>query len=136
MKQNNCVYLLTSIPAAGFKALFLTLDVPYLGRRLNEYRNKFAVPDGMEYPNLFPGVDVTNLEDGDESMAYDSSIEWPQIMPFFRQHTKMEIWGKGSMYPIPFKVLVKKVQFTNIVRYQSTPLETPSSLLSMASTES
>jgi hypothetical protein len=24
----------------------------------------------MEYPNLFPGVDVTNLEDGDESMAY------------------------------------------------------------------
>lgn len=28
------------------------------------------MPKGMEYPNLFPGVDVSNLEDGDESMAY------------------------------------------------------------------
>jgi hypothetical protein len=81
----------------------------------------------MEYPNLFPGVDVTNLEDGDESMAYDSSIEWPQIMPFFRQHTNMEIWGKGSMYTISFKTLVKKSQFINIVHYQFTPLETANS---------
>ncbi len=50
--------------------MLLTLDVPYLGRRLNEFRNDFGVPQGMEYPNLFPGVDVTNLEDGDDSMAY------------------------------------------------------------------
>lgn len=28
----------------------------------------------MEYPNLFPGVDVSNLEDGDESMAYGTLI--------------------------------------------------------------
>lgn len=61
---------LTSVQAAGYKALFVTLDVPYLGRRLNEYRNNFGVPKGMEYPNLFPGVDVTNLEDCDETMAY------------------------------------------------------------------
>jgi (S)-2-hydroxy-acid oxidase len=39
---------------------------------LNEYRNSFGVPKGMEYPNLYPGVDVTNLEDGDDSMAYGS----------------------------------------------------------------
>jgi hypothetical protein len=45
------------------------LDVPYLGRRLNEYRNSFSLPKGTEYPNLFPGVDVTNLED-DDKMAY------------------------------------------------------------------
>jgi (S)-2-hydroxy-acid oxidase len=30
----------------------------------------------MEYPNLFPGVDVTNLEDGDESMAYGESLRF------------------------------------------------------------
>ncbi|KAJ5589210.1 Aldolase-type TIM barrel [Penicillium hordei] len=58
------IQMIKRAEAAGFKALFLTLDAPYLGRRLNEYRNKFAVPEGMEYPNLFPGVDVTNLEDG------------------------------------------------------------------------
>lgn len=46
------------------------MDAPYLGRRLNEYRNNFGVPKGMEYPNLFPGVDVTNLEDMGDLMAY------------------------------------------------------------------
>jgi hypothetical protein len=24
----------------------------------------------MEWPNLFPGVDVTNLEDGNDDLAY------------------------------------------------------------------
>ncbi|KAJ2991967.1 hypothetical protein NUW58_g2325 [Xylaria curta] len=80
---------------AGFKALLLTLDVPYLGRRLNEFRNDFGVPKGMEYPNLFPGVDVTNLEDGQESMAYDDCADWAGVMEFFRKHTKLDIWGKG-----------------------------------------
>ncbi|RDW81024.1 alpha-hydroxy acid oxidase [Aspergillus mulundensis] len=93
--KDAMVRMIKRAEAAGFKALFVTLDVPYLGRRLNEFRNNFGVPQGMEYPNLFPGVDVTNLEDGDDSMAYDNDIEWSDIMPFFRKHTKMQIWGKG-----------------------------------------
>ncbi|EEU37876.1 uncharacterized protein NECHADRAFT_88152 [Fusarium vanettenii 77-13-4] len=93
--KDAMIQMIKRAEKAGFKALLVTLDAPYLGRRLNEFRNKFSVPQGMEYPNLFPGVDVTNLEDGDESMAYDCGLEWPQLMPFFRKHTKMEIWGKG-----------------------------------------
>ncbi|KAI1144878.1 FMN-dependent dehydrogenase [Nemania diffusa] len=80
---------------AGFKALILTLDAPYLGRRLNEFRNDFSMPKGMEYPNFFPGVDVSNLEVGGDLMGYDDSIEWPDLMSFFRKHTKLELWGKG-----------------------------------------
>lgn len=75
----SCV-LTHGYPAAGFKALFVTLDVPYLGRRLNEYRNNFGVPKGMEYPNLFPGVDVTNLEDGDDSMAYGEQFSYSFVV--------------------------------------------------------
>lgn len=26
----------------------------------------------------------------------DVSMEWDQIMPFFRKHTRMQIWAKGS----------------------------------------
>lgn len=65
--------------AAGFKAVLVTLDVPWLARRLNEFRSNFSLPHGMEYPNLFPGVDVTNLEDGDESMAYGKSIGYIHV---------------------------------------------------------
>ncbi|KAH6880717.1 FMN-dependent dehydrogenase [Thelonectria olida] len=81
--------------AAGFKAMFLTLDGPWLGRRLNEYRNAFGVPKGMEYPNLFPGVDVSNLVDSGDEMAYDDSMDWAALVSFFRKHTNMQLWGKG-----------------------------------------
>ncbi|KAJ5246256.1 hypothetical protein N7468_001239 [Penicillium chermesinum] len=93
--KSAMIQMITRAGAAGFKALFVTLDCPHLGRRLNEFRNKFGVPQGMEYANLFPGVDVTNLENGDETMAYDETLEWPDFMPFFRKHTEMQIWGKG-----------------------------------------
>ena len=49
---------------------FLTIDVRYLGRRLNELRNNFNMLRGMEYPNLFPGLSVGNLDDGNEIMDY------------------------------------------------------------------
>ncbi|KAH6973719.1 hypothetical protein BKA56DRAFT_634696 [Ilyonectria sp. MPI-CAGE-AT-0026] len=81
-KEAN-IRLIRRTEKAGFKALLVTLDAPYLGRRLKEFRNSFGVPRVMEYPNPFPDVDVTDLEDADESMAYDSSIEWPELMPFF-----------------------------------------------------
>ncbi|KAH7019856.1 FMN-dependent dehydrogenase [Ilyonectria destructans] len=108
------IQLIKRAEKAGFKALLLTLDAPYLGRRLNEFRNSFGVPKGMEYPNLFPGVDVTNLEEADESMAYDSSIEWPELMPFFRKHTKMQIWGKG-IYTIQDAELAIKYGLDGII---------------------
>ncbi|KAI0487799.1 FMN-dependent dehydrogenase [Xylaria cf. heliscus] len=93
--KDATIKLIRRAEDAGFKALLLTLDCPYLGRRLNEFRNDFGLPKGMEYPNLFPGVDVTNLEDGNDSMAYEEAWEWSDVMDFFRKHTKLELWGKG-----------------------------------------
>ncbi|RJE26489.1 S-2-hydroxy-acid oxidase [Aspergillus sclerotialis] len=112
--KDAMIQMIKRAEAAGFKALFVTLDVPYLGRRLNEYRNNFSLPEGLEYPNLFPGVDVSNLEDGDESMAYDNSIEWHEIMPFFRRLTKMQIWGKG-IYTAADAELAIKYGFDGII---------------------
>ncbi|KAH9892093.1 FMN-dependent dehydrogenase [Xylariomycetidae sp. FL2044] len=93
------IQLIRRAEKAGYKALLVTLDVPYLGRRLNEFRNNFGVPEGMEYPNLYPGVDVSNLEDSKGEMGYDSSIEWAELMEFCRKHTKMQVWGKGIYTP-------------------------------------
>ena len=44
--------MLERAEAAGYSAIFLSVDVPLLGRRLNEFRNDFHLPDGMEWPNL------------------------------------------------------------------------------------
>lgn len=38
--------------AANYKAIFVSVDVPVLGRRLNEMRNSFTLPEEMQFPNL------------------------------------------------------------------------------------
>jgi len=38
--------------AASYKAIFVSVDVPVLGRRLNEMRNSFTLPEDMQFPNL------------------------------------------------------------------------------------
>jgi len=48
-----------------------------LGRRLNEYRNSFGMPEEMKYPNIAPGMDASNLEEGDNALAYGT----PHVTP-------------------------------------------------------
>lgn len=49
---------------AGYKALFLSVDVPVLGKRLNEYRNEFRIPEDMSYPNILSsGADTSDRTD-------------------------------------------------------------------------
>ncbi|KAF9635037.1 putative fmn-dependent dehydrogenase family protein [Lasiodiplodia theobromae] len=56
---------------AGYKAVFLTVDCPVLGMRLNEYRNNFAMPDDMTFPNLTENPDQPiSLADGDAKLSY------------------------------------------------------------------
>lgn len=45
-------YRTNRIAAAGYKAIFLSVDVPVLGQRLNEHKNKFELPEGLQWPNL------------------------------------------------------------------------------------
>lgn len=47
--------LTSFVIAARYKALFISVDVPMLGRRLNEYRNDFSMPVDLKSPNLQEG---------------------------------------------------------------------------------
>jgi len=58
-------FLMNQIAGAGYKALFLSVDVPVLGRRLNEYRNDFALPDGLDFPNILSSGLKEFAEGGD-----------------------------------------------------------------------
>lgn len=59
-------YILTfECEAAGYKAIFVSVDVPVLGRRLNEMRNSFTLPEEMQFPNL--------LSNGREEFSGDNA---------------------------------------------------------------
>lgn len=48
----GAIPLTESLKAAGYKALFMSVDVPVLGRRLNEMRNDFNLPEDLMFPNI------------------------------------------------------------------------------------
>ena len=101
------------LPAAGYKAIFLSVDTPLLGRRLNEYRNNFRLPDNMEWPNLLSdgkselsGSNRLNGRGNDHSEGdaenptrnkhdFDPSLDWDTAISWLRAHTNLQLWIKG-----------------------------------------
>ncbi|KAL1624419.1 hypothetical protein SLS56_007823 [Neofusicoccum ribis] len=95
-KEDTRKPTLISDPGSGYKAVFLTVDCPVLGLRLNEYRNNFTLPDGMTYPNLTDDPTAPfSLADGDPKNSYDNAIIWDDIIPWLRSRTGMQLWLKG-----------------------------------------
>lgn len=101
--------------AAGYKAIFLTVDCPVIGIRYNEYRHDFVTPDGLGYPNLSAdptkpyglGEDNPDIVHGthvprclDKTDHWvDNDISWSEAIGWLRSLTKMEIWVKGIYTP-------------------------------------
>ncbi|KAL4887808.1 FMN-dependent dehydrogenase [Aspergillus ambiguus] len=96
------VQLLQRAEKAGYKALFLSVDVPVLGKRLNEYRNNYELPKDMSWPNILSnGSDTSNRTD------YDPSLDWESTIPWLRAHTKLQIWLKGVCNPDDVELAIK-----------------------------
>ncbi|KAH7171230.1 FMN-dependent dehydrogenase family protein [Dactylonectria macrodidyma] len=91
--------LLHRAEVAGYHAVILTVDAPMYGIRLNEGRNNFGMPDGIEYPNLAPGMDMSSLAKENDPLAYDPSVTWENAVRFMRESTKLPIWIKGVYTP-------------------------------------
>ncbi|CAI0646455.1 unnamed protein product [Colletotrichum noveboracense] len=67
--------ILQRAEAAGYKAIFLSADTPCLGRRLNEYRNNFSLPDGMSWPNLLSDGKSDEVPAEPSKHDYDPSVK-------------------------------------------------------------
>ncbi|EXJ86915.1 glycolate oxidase [Capronia epimyces CBS 606.96] len=91
------LYTIRKAEAAGAKALWITCDLPILGRRLNEYKNQFSIPEGLTVPNLPPDVDF-RASSQDSRMGYDRGMTWEKVN-WFKSHTRMQVWLKGIMHP-------------------------------------
>jgi len=53
--------LIRRAEAAGYKAVVLTVDTPYLGRRHHELRNKFELPPNVRLGNFAPDSNKAQL---------------------------------------------------------------------------
>ncbi|XP_048456858.1 hydroxyacid oxidase 1 [Rhincodon typus] len=89
---------------AGYRGIFLTVDTPYLGKRLADVRNKFKLPPHLRMAN-FETLDLafSKKDYGDDSGlavytadAIDSSIKWEDI-GWLRELTKLPIVLKGIL---------------------------------------
>ncbi|KAH0424600.1 fmn-dependent dehydrogenase family protein [Colletotrichum camelliae] len=102
--RETTIQILKRAEASGYKAIFLSVDTPLLGRRLNEYRNNFTLPEGVEWPNLLSDgkSELSGAIKDEQAVSkhdFDPSLDWDSAIPWLKQHTKLQIWLKGVYNP-------------------------------------
>ena len=87
--------------AAGYNAIQVTVDLPVLGRREADIRNRFGLPEGLRIANLeISGLgELSSVRDDSGVAAYtmrmlDSSLTWKDI-EWFKSLTKLPLLVKG-----------------------------------------
>jgi len=86
--------------AAGYRAIVLTVDAPYFGRRLRDVRNGFALPDGLTVANLAEGMGVVGAAAGNSGLAtyiasmLDQTLTWRDV-DWLRSVTRLPLVVKG-----------------------------------------
>ena len=76
------------------------MDAPFLGRRLNEFRNNFDLPTGVSYQNILTYPGYCQLTPGGDDLSYDNALTWPDAIAWMRANTKMDVWLKGGASPL------------------------------------
>ncbi|XP_064873826.1 2-Hydroxyacid oxidase 2-like isoform X1 [Oncorhynchus nerka] len=88
------------VEALGYKALVLTVDVPYTGKRRNDIRNQFKLPPHLKVKN-FDGVfqeaaGPAGEEYGVPANTLDPSISWKDVY-WLQSLTRLPIIIKGIL---------------------------------------
>ncbi|KFQ37268.1 Hydroxyacid oxidase 1, partial [Mesitornis unicolor] len=100
--------LVKSAERAGYKGIFVTVDTPFLGRRIDDVRNKFQLPPHLSDLAFSSGKDF-----GENSglavyvaQAIDASVNWEDIK-WLRGLTSLPIVAKGILRADDAKEAVK-----------------------------
>ena len=91
--------------AAGCRALVLTVDAPYIGRRERDVRNRFHLPPGLSVANMLPvGYGDLPQATADSGLAayvsalLDPSLSWRDVA-WLRSITNLPVLVKGIVRP-------------------------------------
>lgn len=88
---------------AGYKALCLTVDAPFVGRRERDMRNRFGLPPGLRWKNLEPyGFDqMDQTGDGSALVKYIETIWYAGVtwdsVDWLRSLTSLPVVLKGVL---------------------------------------
>ncbi|KAK5913356.1 hypothetical protein CgunFtcFv8_007894 [Champsocephalus gunnari] len=89
---------------AAYQAIFVTVDTPYLGRRLDDMRNRFKLPSHLSLSN-FSSASLAFSEGnyGNDSglavyvaKAIDPTLSWDDIT-WLKKHTHLPVIVKGVL---------------------------------------
>ncbi|EGC37948.1 hypothetical protein DICPUDRAFT_97074 [Dictyostelium purpureum] len=92
--------LVKRVEKLGYKALVVTVDTPFLGKRDADYKNQFKLPNGLFLKN-FEHLLLSNLEGGlNQYMAtmIDPGLTWKDL-EWLRSITTLPVLVKGVMCP-------------------------------------
>ncbi|KAK7939661.1 hypothetical protein WMY93_002987 [Mugilogobius chulae] len=92
-------HIVRRVEGLGYKALVLTVDVPYTGKRRNDIRNQFKLPPHLKVKN-FDGIFLQETagpeEYGIPANTLDPSISWKDVY-WLQSITHLPIIIKGIL---------------------------------------
>lgn len=91
---------------AGARAVMLTVDVPWMGRRLRDVRNRFTLPDHVRAAHLAEGTSTAHRRPGGAGSAvaahtgetFSSAVTWSSVAEL-RECTRLPLVLKGALSP-------------------------------------
>uniref|UniRef100_A0A8C6TDM4 (S)-2-hydroxy-acid oxidase n=1 Tax=Neogobius melanostomus TaxID=47308 RepID=A0A8C6TDM4_9GOBI len=92
-------HIVHRVEGLGYKALVLTVDVPYTGKRRNDIRNQFKLPPHLKVKNfdgIFQPATAGPEEYGIPANTLDPSISWQDIY-WLQSITRLPIIIKGIL---------------------------------------
>ncbi|KAK0136513.1 Hydroxyacid oxidase 1 [Merluccius polli] len=89
---------------AGYKAIFVTVDTPYLGKRLDDVRNRFKLPSHLSMSNFSTeSMSFSEGSYGNDSglavyvaKAIDPTLSWDDIT-WLKKQTRLPVVVKGIL---------------------------------------
>ncbi|KAK3141471.1 hypothetical protein QOZ80_4BG0334390 [Eleusine coracana subsp. coracana] len=100
--RNLVQKLIRTAENAGYKAIVLTVDAPWFGRREADVKNRFALPHNVVL-KIFEGLDFDDIDkvNGSALAAYyasqvDRSLSWKDIK-WLKEITSLPILVKGIL---------------------------------------
>ncbi|MFJ4671497.1 alpha-hydroxy acid oxidase [Kitasatospora purpeofusca] len=98
----RCLELVRRAEDAGCQAIMLTVDVPWMGRRVRDMRNRFALPDHVRAAHVGTGSTAHHQHAGGSAVAvhtgraFSSATTWSSLAAL-RQRTRLPLVLKGVL---------------------------------------